>query len=272
MKCNYQLSLTVIAGFAVMLPISMFAQDQNQDQKKHGKKDDQKHQNRNGEQEAVQSAGKSKGGNPHNSARVNNASDGQGHANRVSTESATVQRSSVSAATIQADQPVSRQSTREYSKKQQNQTQAYASQQSSQTRVYSGQQRTQTQVYSNQQYNRNNNYGGLWYPAHTHSDWNQNQHYYWNNHNYQWYNGGWLIIDAGFNPYYTNSGYGSGYGYRGSVVSDVQVRLSRQGYYHGAIDGDIGPGTRHAIAEYQGDHDLLVTGRINDPLLLSLRL
>ncbi len=32
-------------------------------------------------------------------------------------------------------------------------------------------------------------------------DWNQNQQYYWNNHHYGWFNGGWLIIDNGFWPY-----------------------------------------------------------------------
>ena len=55
-------------------------------------------------------------------------------------------------------------------------------------------------------------------------------------------------------------------------MGSVQYVLSNQGYYRGPIDGDIGPGTRNAIASYQGDHGLQVTGRINDPLLQSLGL
>ena len=40
---------------------------------------------------------------------------------------------------------------------------------------------------------------------------------------------------------------GSGYGYgggRGSRVAEIQSRLARAGYYHGAIDGIMGPATQ----------------------------
>ena len=50
----------------------------------------------------------------------------------------------------------------------------------------------------------------------------------------------------------------------------VQRALARQGYYHGPIDGDIGPGSRSAIARYQRDRGLAVTGSINASLLRSL--
>lgn len=129
----------------------------------------------------------------------------------------------------------------------------------------------QGQVAPNSQYNSGNNYGGNWYPANSHRDWNQNQQYYWNHHNYCWYQGGWLIIDAGFNPYYVTTGYSGNYN-NGSIVSSVQQSLANQGYYNGPIDGIMGRGTRHAIANYQGDHNLNATGHINGDLLQSLQI
>jgi Putative peptidoglycan binding domain len=53
---------------------------------------------------------------------------------------------------------------------------------------------------------------------------------------------------------------------------DVQRDLARQGYYHGPIDGEIGPGSRAAIRAYQSDHGLEVTGRIDNALLRSLHI
>ena len=56
------------------------------------------------------------------------------------------------------------------------------------------------------------------------------------------------------------------------LAVDVQRALARRGYYHGAIDGDVGPGTRGAIREYQYRNRLEVTGRIDRSLLRSLNL
>ena len=56
---------------------------------------------------------------------------------------------------------------------------------------------------------------------------------------------------------YNYGGYGSGYGYSdssGSRVADLQSRLASAGYYHGAIDGIMGPATRRAIRAYERDH------------------
>lgn len=134
-------------------------------------------------------------------------------------------------------------------------------------------------------YNRGNNYGGRWVAANVHPNWNHNRSYYLNHHNYRWYDGGWLIVDGGFwpgaYPYYGyDYGYASydtvpyvgSYAGTGSTVTDVQARLAQLGYYQGLVDGDIGPMTRQAIAAYQSDNGLLVTGRINDALLQSLAL
>jgi len=56
------------------------------------------------------------------------------------------------------------------------------------------------------------------------------------------------------------------------IVMDVQRKLSAFGYYHGPIDGAVGRGTRSAIAAYQRENDLEVTGTINRVLLRSMRL
>ncbi len=56
---------------------------------------------------------------------------------------------------------------------------------------------------------------------------------------------------------YNYGGYGSGYGYSdssGSRVAELQSRLASAGYYHGAIDGIMGPATRRAIRAYERDH------------------
>ena len=62
-------------------------------------------------------------------------------------------------------------------------------------------------------------------------------------------------------PYgdYYSYGYG-GYGYQGgygngSSVVQLQRRLARAGYYHGAIDGIMGPATRRAIRAYERTHN-----------------
>ena len=66
-------------------------------------------------------------------------------------------------------------------------------------------------------------------------------------------------------------GYRSEPGYRsGGVASAVQRALARRGYYFGPIDGDIGPGSRRAIARYQARHGLRQSGEITPSLLHSL--
>ena len=60
---------------------------------------------------------------------------------------------------------------------------------------------------------------------------------------------------------YGNQGYGDqGYSYGdryrgGSSVAQLQRRLARAGYYHGAIDGIMGPETRRAIRAYEGSRN-----------------
>jgi Putative peptidoglycan binding domain len=76
-----------------------------------------------------------------------------------------------------------------------------------------------------------------------------------------WGWGPWWGWNSGY-PYgydggYNYGDYGSGYGYGDgsqSRVAELQRRLASAGYYHGAIDGIMGPATRRAIRAYERDH------------------
>lgn len=80
----------------------------------------------------------------------------------------------------------------------------------------------------------------------------------------------------GYNSYPYNYNYGSysynnSYGYgNGSIVIAVQSRLARMGYYHGPVDGIMGPGTSFAIRAYERDHGLRVDGAISGPLARNM--
>jgi hypothetical protein len=108
---------------------------------------------------------------------------------------------------------------------------------------------------------------------------------WWHNH----YHGNNFVFVFG-SPYYWNAGYwfpawgynpnayyawdGPIYGYNrlppDQVIANAQSALQQQGYYHGEVDGLIGPLTRGAIADYQRDHGLYVTSTIDQPTLQSL--
>jgi putative peptidoglycan binding protein len=55
-----------------------------------------------------------------------------------------------------------------------------------------------------------------------------------------------------------------------STVSAVQSELAKLGYYNGAIDGALGDQTEAALARYQQDRDLSVTGTVDAATLQSL--
>ena len=69
-------------------------------------------------------------------------------------------------------------------------------------------------------------------------------------------------------------GYYNGYApsgqYSNTVVSAVQSKLASLGYYHGAIDGTLGDETEAALARYQQDQDLSVTGTVTAGTLSAL--
>jgi hypothetical protein len=59
--------------------------------------------------------------------------------------------------------------------------------------------------------------------------------------------------------------------YRSNEMA-VQRALAQRGYYRGPIDGVMGPGSRDAVARYQRDRRLAVTGNVNTDVLRSLGL
>jgi len=93
--------------------------------------------------------------------------------------------------------------------------------------------------------------------------WDRGNSHSWNHHNYRWNNGNWVIINTG--------GYGSPYDSQ-SLAASVQAQLAQQGYNPGPPDGVIGGQTRDAIASFQNDHRLPVTGQIDPPLLQAMGL
>jgi hypothetical protein len=114
------------------------------------------------------------------------------------------------------------------------------------------------------------------------SEWHDRN--WWHNH----YRNNFVFVFGA--PYYWNAGYwfpawgyspnayyawdGPIYAYNrlppDQVIANVQAALQQQGYYHGEVDGLIGPLTRGAIADYQRDHGLYTTSTIDQPTLQSL--
>jgi hypothetical protein len=136
-----------------------------------------------------------------------------------------------------------------------------------------------------------------------HRDWDRGRDHWWNGHRCHFFNGAWFIFDTGFDPwwpywYYPYDYYSYGYPYpysygydpgyydsdaydnqngyadqsADSTVAAVQQRLAREGYYGGQIDGVFGQETRAAIAEYQSNHGLRVTGSLTTDTLQALGL
>jgi Putative peptidoglycan binding domain len=86
---------------------------------------------------------------------------------------------------------------------------------------------------------------------------------------------GWWYPAWGYDPSYSNYGYdGPVYGYDGlppdQVIANVQSALQELGYFPYAVDGVLGPSTEQALADYQRDQGLSITGAIDRPTLLSL--
>ena len=86
---------------------------------------------------------------------------------------------------------------------------------------------------------------------------------------------GWWYPAWGYDSSYSNYAYdGPIYGYDGlapnQVIANVQGALQELGYFPDAVDGVLGPTTQQAIADYQRDRGLSITGAIDRPTLLSL--
>jgi hypothetical protein len=74
------------------------------------------------------------------------------------------------------------------------------------------------------------------------------------------------------NPYSYYTGYAPPAQSGNAVVSAVQSQLAKLGYYPGAVDGVAGDETQAAIARYQEDNDLSVTGTVTSATIQSLGL
>ncbi len=152
------------------------------------------------------------------------------------------------------------------------------------TRYYGGTRYSATRSYAGQQYAGTRYYGGNYYGGGT--------RYYNGGGSYPYYGyySGWPSSNWGYgtswgySPYsyyggypysgYTNnySYYTPTYGYNASMVAAVQRRLGQLGYYHGMVDGVIGPQTSGAIAAFESRNGLAVDGTISRPLLNTLGL
>jgi hypothetical protein len=139
--------------------------------------------------------------------------------------------------------------------------------------------------------------------ANWHRDWDKHRFHFHNGHVFVFIDGFWWGLSPAYfpwdyYPYYAYDNYPddyydypydyydySPYDYDdqpGSVDSDqygnnttvsaVQSRLAKLGYYRGAIDGVEGDETQAALARYQEDHELSVTGTLTAATLQSLGL
>ena len=126
--------------------------------------------------------------------------------------------------------------------------------------------------------------------------WTGSNYQAFRNYRSEWHDRDWWrhnhsrIVFVFGGPYYWNSGYwypawgydsnayyaydGPIYGYNNlppdQVIANVQSALQQQGYYHGEVDGLLGPQTRAAVADYQRDRGLYITSAIDRPTLESL--
>jgi hypothetical protein len=120
--------------------------------------------------------------------------------------------------------------------------------------------------------------GGGW-----HGGWWHGGHWYrwgwWPGFGWGWWgSGGWY-------PYWAWGEYPYGYyaggpddppgGYppgAGDETSAIQSRLANLGFYHGPIDGKVGPATESALKAFQARHGLQANGQIDDETLNALGL
>src|SRR5947207_6527246 len=91
---------------------------------------------------------------------------------------------------------------------------------------------------------------------------------------YAWDLGYWYPA-YGYDSYNSNYTYdGPIYGYDGlspdQIIANVQYALQQLGYFAESVDGMLGPVTPQAIADYQLDNGLNVTGAIDRPTLVAL--
>jgi len=122
--------------------------------------------------------------------------------------------------------------------------------------------------------------------------WDRRSAHYRNGHWWCYDGDAWIGLDDGFYPwdYYPYYAYDYYPGYYADVepeyysagvpasvdqrtdpnVTAVQTDLAKLGYYRGAIDGLFGRDTRDAVARYQSDQNVRITGTLTTQTLQSL--
>ena len=134
--------------------------------------------------------------------------------------------------------------------------------------------------------------------ASAHRDWDHKSAHFFHHHWWCWDGGAWIGLDDGFypwdyfpyyaydyypydyypgyyadvEPYYNSEGVYTGTPAPDPTVTAVQQDLAKLGYYTSAIDGLYGRSTRDAVARYQSDRHLSVTGTLTTQTLQSLGL
>ena len=157
-------------------------------------------------------------------------------------------------------------------------TRYYGATRYSGTRSYAGRQYAGTRYYGDTRY-YGNYYGGgtrYYYGGGSYPNYGYYSGWPYSNWGYGTYSGYYPYSYRGGYPYsgYNNyySYYTPTYGYNAPMVAAVQRRLGQLGYYHGAVDGVIGPQTSGAIAAFESRNGLAVDGTISRPLLDTLGL
>jgi hypothetical protein len=161
----------------------------------------------------------------------------------------------------------------------------------SNTRYYAGTRYAGTRSNAGRQYSGTRSYAGT--PYYGGNTYYGGTGYYYGGGSYPYYSyySGWPYSNWGYGtswgyyPYayaggYPYSSYNNNYysyytptyGYNASLVAAVQRRLGQLGYYHGVVDGVVGPRTHGAIAAFESRNGLVVDGRISRPLLDRLGL
>lgn len=138
--------------------------------------------------------------------------------------------------------------------------------------------------------NRRNgqNHNQTWNHSWEEARWRHHHHHHdrqwWRSHytrfalfgtGYFFWDGGYWYPAYGYDPAYNTYDYNEPiYAYNdldpAQIVANVQTELQRLGYYPYAVDGQMGPMTRAAIAGYQRDNGLEITSAIDEPTLESL--
>jgi hypothetical protein len=94
---------------------------------------------------------------------------------------------------------------------------------------------------------------------------------------YYYWNAGYWFPAWGYDPVYQYYDYdGPIYTYGNllpdQVIINVQRALQEEGYYSGGLTGSLSSATRQAIANYQQDAGLIVTGVVDAPTVAALGL